>query len=104
MEADDNPFNRFILFPKDHSFADPSMSEAMDLEPCEHGMLLCEDQNGARWTLVGDAEYLRTLILAPEGVRMNLSIPAAKFPTRLRGWPADWDDRNGGAATGGAEP
>jgi hypothetical protein len=100
MEAHDNPFNRFMLFPKDHAFADPSASEAMGLDRHEHGMLLCEDQNGNRWTLVGDAEYLRTLIVAPHGVRRNLSIPPQKFPTRREGWPDDWADQSVDSATG----
>ncbi len=91
MEWSDNPFNRFILSPSEHAFLDAERSAAMGLDPCEHGMLLCIDQEGGRWTLVGDAEYLRTLLVAPDDVRYNLALPGAKFPTRWPGWPEDWE-------------
>jgi hypothetical protein len=95
VEWHDNPFNRFILRPRDHAFLDPERAEAMGLDRREHGMLLCVDQDGGRWTLVGDAEYLRTLLVAPDGVIRNLAIPGGKFPTRWPGWPEDWKSKEG---------
>ncbi len=90
MEWHDNPFNRFLMHPRDYAFADPAMSASLGLEKREHGMLLCVDETGARWTLIGDAEYLRTLIIAPNRVRTDLAIPPQKFSVRRAGWPDDW--------------
>ena len=91
MEWYDNPFNRFLLHPRDYAFADPALSVSMGLEPEEHGMLLCVDNDGSRWTLIGDSEYLRTLIVAPQGVRTDLALPPGKFSLRREGWPDDWE-------------
>ena len=90
MEWHDNPFNRFLLHPRGYDFADPALSVALGLEPEEHGMLLCVDNGGARWTLVGDAEFVRTLIVAPNRVRTDLALPPEKFALRREGWPDDW--------------
>jgi hypothetical protein len=92
VEWHDNPFNRFILRPREHRFADASASEALGLERREHGMLLCLDEEGGHWTLLGDAEYLRTLLAAPDRLLRDLAIPAEKFPVRRRGWPDDWGE------------
>jgi hypothetical protein len=90
VEWHDNPFNRFMLHPRDFGFADAPTSAAMGLDRREHGMLLCIDATGARCTLVGDADYVRLLMEAPEGVRSDLAIPPGKFPVRREGWPEDW--------------
>lgn len=50
------------LTPKEHAIADAATSAAMGLDPKEHGLLFCVDDDGARWTLVtDDPSYLRML-------------------------------------------
>jgi hypothetical protein len=90
VEWDGNPFVRFLLFPRVARVMGPAESHSMGLGGEERGVLLCVDDRGERWTLVGDPEYVRTLNAAPEWVSSGLVIPWHKFPDRRRGWPEDW--------------
>jgi hypothetical protein len=91
MEWGSNPFTAFLLFPRGSRITSADESQALGLDPTEHGMLLCLDDGGGRWTMVGDAEYVRTLDAAPDWVSNGLVIPGRKFPVRRKGWPEDWE-------------
>jgi hypothetical protein len=72
------------------AFADASESAAIGLPPEEHGLVLCTDEHGDRLTLVGDADFVRTLQQAPRQNVDQVEVPPQKFELRLRGWPEDW--------------
>jgi hypothetical protein len=97
MEWGSNPFTPFLLFPPGSKITSASESAALGLERAECGMLLCVDDDGERWTLLGDAEYVRTLETAPDWISRGLVIPWKKLPERRRGWPDNWagDTTNG---------
>jgi hypothetical protein len=97
MEWGSNPFTPFLLFPRGSKITSASESAALGLERAECGMLLCVDDDGEPWTLLGDAEYVRTLETAPDWISRGLVIPWKKFPERRRGWPDNWvaDTTNG---------
>ena len=79
-----------MLTPQEHAIADPATSKAIGLDAKEHGLLLCTDERGERWTVIGDAEYVRTLADAPQHVLADLNLPAGLFPVKRQGWPDDW--------------
>ena len=57
-----------------------------------YGLLLCQDDNGLRWTLfTSDVEYVRVLAAADVAVLRGLEIPQSKFPGRRQGWPDEWN-------------
>lgn len=95
MEWGANPFTPFLLFPRGTRITAPDESAALGLEAAECGMLLCVDDDEGRWTLLGDAEYVRTLDAAPDWISRGLVIPWEKFPVRRRGWPESWDPASG---------
>jgi hypothetical protein len=80
------------LTPKEFAFADAATSDAMGLPAEEHGLLFCVDERGGKWTVVGDAEYVRTLEAAPPQVLADLEVPDDKFPIKRSGWPDQWKE------------
>ena len=59
-----------------------------------YGVLMCRDEQGKHWTLVGDPEYTRTLVAASDlsdrSLLAGLEIPEDKYPIKREGWPDEW--------------
>lgn len=68
MEWSSDPFTPFILSPRGTRIAEPAGSAAHGLEAAECGMLMCVNDDEERRTLLGDAEYVRTLVSAPDWI------------------------------------
>jgi hypothetical protein len=65
----------------------------VDPVPDGYGLLLCEDEQGARWTLITrDIEYVRALSTTDPDVVNGLQIPKGKFPLLRQGVPNEWPD------------
>lgn len=71
-----------MLKPREYTISDPAASTACGLPAREYGMLVCTDDDGARITLVGDAEYVRMPRDAPRTVLADLEVSAEVFPIR----------------------
>ena len=78
------------LVPKEYGIVAPAAAEAMGLPREEFGLLCCVDESGERWTLVGDAEFVRKLMRTSEHLHGELEVPADTFSERRAGWPDDW--------------
>ena len=58
------------------------------------GLILCEDDAGARLTVVAEAGWLRLLEQSDRVLDVGLDVPdQARFPVEATGWPEDWDPR-----------
>ena len=58
--------------------------------------MLCEDDAGARLTVVVEGDWLRMLEQADRVLEVGLDVPdQARFPVEATGWPEDWDPRTG---------
>ncbi len=65
----------------------------MGLAEREHGLLFATDEQGKRWTLVGNAETVRAMAeLAPGEELETVDVAPAKFPMKREGWPDEWAD------------
>lgn len=61
------------------------------------GLLLCEDAEGNRLTVVVEGGWLRLLELDARVLEAGLDMPdEARFPVEASGWPDDWDARTRG--------
>jgi hypothetical protein len=57
-------------------------------ENAEYGLLLCEDEDGKRWTLRGDPEFVKMMLELPPEARQDLEIGGEW--EELEGWPDEW--------------
>jgi hypothetical protein len=82
------------LTPKEFAFASTvEECAAIGLDPIEggYGLLLCEDENQQRVTVItDDPDYARMLVDADPSVRRGLEVPPGKFFRQRAGWPDDW--------------
>jgi hypothetical protein len=66
-----------------------------DDDPAALGLLLADDAEGARLSVVVDAEWVRTALAGiAAGVELALmEVPEeVRLPVAASGWPEDWDD------------
>ena len=80
-----------MLTPREYAFATPEIAVAMGLPRGEWGMVFCEDENGAHFTVIGDADYVRMLRDADPSELAGLELDRGELPVTRDGWPPNWE-------------
>jgi hypothetical protein len=78
-----------VLHAKAKLVAEPLFAEQMGLDPRSWAILLCEDDDGVRWTVAGDPAVAE-MISAVDLQQGPVVVPPDSFPVRRKGWPEDW--------------
>lgn len=77
-----------MLTPKEHPFITAEYSKTLGLSPKVHGLMVCVDDDGRRWTLVTeDTAYLARLATRSD---TETHVEQANFKLSAPGWPEDW--------------
>lgn len=67
----------------------------LDPRPDGYGMVLCSDESDRHWTIAGDVEFTRALVVDSEhpGLPVNLVIPDEEYHLMREGWPDEWSGK-----------